>query len=80
MTPHKRRYWRQVNLSVFAPSRAVDDIGRRICVQSRAALRANIWAMIDSFVRRIMQSAAMALMPRLGSARLGLFSSRLSVR
>jgi len=74
VTPHKRGYRRQVNLIVFA-----NDIGRQIRVQSRAALRANLRAMINRLVRSIMQSAAMTLMTRLGSTRLGLTPTRLPV-
>ena len=71
MTPHKRRYGRQVDLIVFA-----DNIGHQI----RAPLRANLRALINRRVRSIMQSAAVTLMTRLGYTRPGSISPRLFVR
>jgi hypothetical protein len=61
------------------PCRAVDDIGCQMRIQSRAALRTNIRAMINRLVGGVVQRAVVTLMTRLGSARPGLLSACLFV-
>jgi len=55
------------------------DLGGKILMQGAAAARAAIWTMIDDGIGIPAHHAAMALVPGLGTARLGLLASLLAV-
>ncbi|GJE58200.1 hypothetical protein MPOCJGCO_0279 [Methylobacterium trifolii] len=75
MLRHDRHHLRQ-----FDPLGHADDLGRKIPVQVAVAARAAVGTMIDHRVGIVAHRAAVALVPRLGPAGLGLLAPLFAVR
>ncbi len=67
MTPHKGLDRRNLDLVILA-----NHITRQISIQVAMALGADIWTVVDGLVRVLMQSAVVAFMSRLCTARFGM--------
>jgi len=68
VTPYKWFDWGHLNLIVFT-----NHITRQISIQMTMTLRADIRPVINSLVRVLMQSTAVALMSRLCTSGFGVF-------